>query len=259
MKNLKFYILNFIFALCIFHFAFVYNAYPLNLDKIKTDFLRGDYQQAISEGEKALAASCHSDELYYFLGLCYMKEGNYLRASDIFEIILAEFTRSSFKEQALIGLGDTYFLRADFKKARQYYQEFLKSYPGSKFRASVLYRLSTIGFKEGDTQEASQALEKISLEFPFNPELRQNKDLCWQRNTAGFYYSVQVGSFANYANADNLRKKLVNQGYDVHIEEAENQGNKAYRIKVGRLKSRQEAMRLSDKLAQGGYPTKICP
>jgi len=54
------------------------------------------------------------DELYYLLSLSYLKDGNYLRASDIFEIILREFKGSRFKEDALLALGDTYFLRGDY-------------------------------------------------------------------------------------------------------------------------------------------------
>ncbi|MBN1913662.1 MAG: hypothetical protein JW788_04610 [Candidatus Omnitrophica bacterium] len=49
-------------------------------------YLSGDYKAAISEGEKILAQAKDQDgldELYYILALSYMKEGNYLRASDI--------------------------------------------------------------------------------------------------------------------------------------------------------------------------------
>jgi len=33
----------------------------------------------------------------------------------------------------------------------------------------------------------------------------------------------------------------------------------AYRVRVGRFSARREALELEKKLAQEGYPTKICP
>ena len=83
-------------------------AYALDLDKLKAYFLSGDYKSAITEGERVLAKVEDSgpiDELYYILGLSYLKDGNYLRASDIFEIILNECKGSHFKDDAILRLS----------------------------------------------------------------------------------------------------------------------------------------------------------
>jgi len=229
--------------------------YCLDLDNVRIYYLKGDYKSAISEGEKMLANNrlySQSDELYYLLGLSYSKDGNYLRASDIFEIILNEFKGSSLKDDAVLGLGDTYFLRGDYKKAKQYYAGLLDN---AKLKPAVYYRLSQCGFKEGDTQEGKDYAGKLKNEFPQNPETRFNKELY----PVSDFYSVQVGSFSSPANAGNLRDKLISKGYDAYIQETEADGKKAYRVKVGRLKSRPEAIQLEAKLSSEGYPTKITP
>jgi outer membrane protein assembly factor BamD (BamD/ComL family) len=245
-------------ALVIFH-----PAYALDLDKIKTYFLAGDYKSAIAEGEKLLAAggrSSQSDELYYLLGLSYLKDGNYLRSSDIFEIILTEFSQSNFKEQAKLGLADTYFLRVDYAKAEGYYKELLANNPNTGMKAALYYRLSQVGFKKGDTAQGKDYLDKLKSEFPQNPELLSNKDLYpFAASPSGIYYTVQVGAFANQNNAKNLLQKLIQSGYLAYIEETTLAGQASYRVRVGKSLSRQEMVNLESKLSGEGYPTKICP
>lgn len=250
--------------LLIFLMTGIINAYALNLEKIKVSFLSGDYKAAILEGEKALAVTREHtrglDELYYILALSYLKDGNILRASDIFEIILNEFKNSKFRDEAELGLGDTFFLRENYGSAQSCYEKLLKLKPGTKLKAQAYYRLSRVAFKKGDTKTAEDYLEKIKREFPASLELTLEKELCPQIDSPqGFFYSVQVGSFSREANAVNLRNKLVAGGHNAFIEEADISGSKSYRVKAGKLKARGDAVALAEKLSSQGYPAKICP
>ena len=258
-KTIKFCILTCTFTFLLFTFTFL--CYALNLDSLKANLLKGDYKAAIAEGEKLIAKDPHSDELYYLLGLCYLKDGNYLRSSDIFEVIINEFSGSRFKEEATLGLGDTYLLRDDFKQAREIYQSIIKKNPKSKLKTQVYYRLSEIGFKQGDVSQGRDYLTKLRENYPLAPEAKQSQDICpLEKNNFNFYYSVQIGSFSNPNNAHNLAQKLVSSGYPAYIEESSTvSGAKAYRVRAGKLKSRQEAEDLNKKLMQEGYPTRICP
>jgi tetratricopeptide (TPR) repeat protein len=221
------------------------SCYSLNIDKVKIYFLNDDYKSAISEGEKVLAGyDLHSpnlDELYYFLALSYLKAGNYLRASDIFEIILREFKDSPFRDEAKLGLGDAYFLKGDYDKAKACYSGLLESNPRTKFKELLYSRLSETAFKTGDTQAAKEYL---------------NKDL---PALADGFYTVQVGFFSSAANARRLCDKLTAKGYDAYLQEVGADTQKAYRVRVGKLNSRQEAAQLESKLSSEGYPTKIFP
>jgi tetratricopeptide (TPR) repeat protein len=238
----------------------VNSGYCLDINRLKSYFLSGDYKSAIMEGEKILknynANSPGLDELYYFMGLSYLKDGNYLRASDIFEIILREFKDSSFKDEAQLGLGDTYFLKGDYDKAKGHYSQLLNTNPATKLKAQAYYRLSETAFKAGDTQAAKNYLDKLKNEFPLSPEKNIDKDLY---AVSDICYSVQVGAFANPNNANRLRDKLTSQGYDAYVQEVDANLTKSYRVRVGRLKSRSETEQLEGKLSQDGYPTKIVP
>lgn len=255
-KIKKFLVLGFSFALCVLHFTL--SCYALNLDKAKILFLKGDYAECINECENILAKSRYSkdlDELYYILGLSYLKQGNLLRASDIFEIISKEFKDSDFKEDVILGLGDIYFLKSDYDNAESKYKQLLEINPETNLKCLLLFKLAQVSLKEGNWQEAQGYLDKLNKDYPLSFEKRMAKNLSQQE----FYFTVQVGAFSKLTNANNLCKKLINKGYSAYIQESDLPQTKTYRVRVGKLSSRFEAEELEKKLITEGYPTKIYP
>lgn len=261
-KPKQFLILSFGFTL--FALRFTFNCYALNIDKVQGYFLAGDYKSAIQEGERILANPAQPqdlDKLYYILGLSYLKDGNTLRASDIFEIILSEFKDSNFREEAMLGLGDTCLFRGDYAKAKEYYKELLGRNTAAKLQPAVYYRLSQIAAKSGDTQEAKEYIGKLRQDFYYSPESRLSQDIGMSSDSpSDFYYTVQVGSFTNKTNAKILTEKLIQKGYSAFIEESSSrEAERIYRVRVGKFNRQEQAKDLKDKLSQEGYPTKIYP
>jgi len=252
MHRIIFYLLSFI----LLSFTF---SYALNLDTLKTYFLGGDYKAAITEGERIMADAEEApdlDELYYILGVSYLKDGNYLRASDIFEIILKEFKGSVFSPDAKLGLGDTYFLRQDYVKAKAHYQELLNESDNGRLLPLVYQRLGQCALKLGETDEAKSYLATMQQKYPGYLQM----DESGAANPASVnFYAVQVGSFSKKKNAENLTQKLAGNGYPAYAEEAAARGIVSYRVRVGKFNSRKEAQEMESKLAQEGYPAKICP
>jgi tetratricopeptide (TPR) repeat protein len=249
MKN-KIIILSFVLSLVIIN-----NSYALNLEKLKVYFLQGNYSASIKEGEKVLAGAQQSPELaelYCILGISYLKDGNFLRASDIFEIILKEFKKNKFSEQARLGLGDSYFLRGDLQHAEQCYKQLLEEDRNTNLKPELYYRFSRLAFKKGDILEGKEYLDKLNKEFPLNLEAKQADE-------ASAFYSVQVGAFSNKDNAKNLLNKLIKQGYEAYMEESNILGRLTYRVKVGKATQRAEIAVLENKLSRDGYPTKVLP
>ncbi|MCX5711325.1 MAG: SPOR domain-containing protein [Candidatus Omnitrophica bacterium] len=245
-------------------FGITSQAYALNLDTIKVYYMKGDYKSAITEGERTLSRAGNSDgldELYYILGLSYLRDGNYLRASDIFEIILNEFKSSKLQEEARLGLGDAAFLSGDMDKAQGIYEGILNSNAPIKLKAKIYYRLSSIAFKKGLTDKGKEYRDKLAAQFPANSEgAAPDEALPSADKPTDFYYTVQTGSFSNSRNANNLSDILVKKGYPAFVEEGLSaKFVKIYRVKVGRLKSRQEALNLEERLSREGYPTKVLP
>ncbi len=254
-----------IIMVCVCILAVSATAHALNYDKARLYFLNGDYAGCINEAEKILANVTYTPELdglYCLLGLSYLKEGNYLRASDIFEIILKEFKDSAYADDARLGLGDSYFLRGNYDKAAAIYKKMISDYPKNKLLPQAYYRLGQCSLKMDRPQEAGQYLNKIKSDFPLSPEARFETECILpgqQPSAQGLCYTVQVGCFSKKTNADNLAAKLNAKGYSAYVEEAASQKKTTYRVRVGRLIVRQEAVRLEKKLASEGYPTRIFP
>lgn len=261
IQNFKFLVSAFILTSCFLNSAFLAQSHALDLEKPKAYFLAGNYNAAIEEGERALSSTREDapglDELYYILGLSYLKDGRYLRASDIFEIVLKEFKDSKFSDEAKMGLGDSYFLRGDYPAAQGHYLELLKNSPMVSLRPLVYYRLSLCAAKLGDTQGAKDYLDQLRQDAPLNLETKLAEFP--QPAQAEVYYTVQVGTFSKKANADNFKDKLIKEGYPAYIEETNLQDKISYRVRIGKMRLRQEALDLEQKLSRQGYPTKIFP
>lgn len=171
----------FICSFALFAFNFTFPCYGLNLDKVQAAFISGDYKTAISEGEEVLSGAkkdYNLDELYYFLGLSYLKEGNLLRASDIFEIIINEFEKSRFKDKAKLGLADTYY----------------SVQVGAFFSAANANNLQQ---------------ELVNSGYSAFVEETNSSDR--------FSYKVKVGKFRMRSDAEVLQAKLSNEGYPAKI------------------------------------------
>jgi tetratricopeptide (TPR) repeat protein len=234
-------------------------ALGLDLERVKISFLNGNYSQAIVDGEKLLAKSRKNspnlDELYYIMGLCYLKDGNFLRASDIFEIIIDEFDNSPWRNEAKIGLGDTFYLREKYADAQNYYQGILKQGLPDKLLPQVYFRLSRSAAKLNQPQQAEEYLSKLKKDFP--NALAAAPDL--DAFSPDLYYTVQVGAFSSSNNARGLKEKLLSQGFSAYLEKAALQGKITYRVRVGKFSNRREAEDLEARLSQKGYSTKIFP
>lgn len=273
-------------------FCLCARAHAVYVETIRVYFINGDYKTCIAEGEKIIAQARSKkglDELYYMLGLSYLKTGNHLRASDIFEIIRSEYKDSRFREEASLGLGDSYFLRGDYRKAQQVYRDLLKVAPKTKLKAGVYARLSQLGSRTNDRQQENEYREKLRTEFPKSPEALtaqrlfpltqpqaspamtpETKEkparpaLAVSRQTdydvvLPGQYSVQVGAFSSRLNAARLKNSLQAQGHSAFVIEGFADSKRIYKVRVGMFSALAQAQRAEKELRLQGYPTKLFP
>lgn len=252
LKN-RFFIIVFLFFIApVFSWA-------ADLDSKKADLLQGNYRRVIfeSQPQAGLPEPGNPDELNYILGLSYLKEARLEQARECFKIILAGPSHK-FKEQAELGLADTYLMGGRFQEAENIYKK-LADGP-TNMKAAILYRLSQLEFKRGNNQQGNDYLFKLKKDFSLSPELRLTRGLALINKpvstaTDTGEYSVQLGFFTSITNATNLKDKLLARDYPAYLENA----GSGYRVKVGHLKTFNEALILENKLSREGFQTKICP
>jgi len=70
-------------------------------------------------------------------------------------------------------------------------------------------------------------------------------------------WAVQLGSFANRANADNLSRQLKGQGFPVYVLPGGSGASVRYRVRVGPLADRDSAERTAAKLKSIGHVSSL--
>ena len=65
----------------------------------------------------------------------------------------------------------------------------------------------------------------------------------------GAGWTVQVGAFKNRVQADSVRKRLADARFDAYVTSSTaEEGQARYRVRVGTFRSREEALRVAERL-----------
>lgn len=212
-----------------------------SIDKL---FLEGRYKEVVDEASRKIESrSGRTDEVYYLKGLSELKLNRFSDARDSFNKILSKYQQSKLTFDAYTGIGDAYFLEGNVNEALRVYNEILVKFPEDRNITVIRDRINDCRSKMGLTEKPKPAgnveYEKTHQEISGN-------------------FSVQVGSFGSKNNAQKFEKKLRAKGYDSYIDLPVAEHDNLYRVKVGKLQSRQDAENLANRLKRDGYRTAIC-
>ncbi len=231
-----------------------------DLDKAWVLFLKGDYKGTLRECQTFLNQSPQDrlkDDIYYLMGLAFLKMGSYKEARENFEIITLKNKRSNLADYACLGLADTYFLEGNFEEALKRYRKVLLEYPKSAALNLVMFRLGQCYQKKGDFKQAKYYFRRLQANYPLSFEAKEASELLKR----GLYFTIQVGAFKEKSNALALEKELLRKGYKSYkpyIEEVPDK-EKFYRVRAGKFNSKLEAESLQEELRNDGYTAKIHP
>lgn len=253
------------------------------ISRVEQFFMEGRYDAALYEADRLIASHYgQMSELYYLKGLCELKLGRFGEARQSFNYITSKYPGSQKEFDARLGIGDSYMLAGDLSSAVGIYVGMADEFRSDKNLPLVYSRLAScykgLGVKDKAEYYQKMAGQSAPLSFeakgqavvastraaapkrptPVSNITPKNTEEVDVVMATGQTISVQVGSFKNRRNAENLAKKLAAAGYESHIEIPVSAGEKLYRVKVGKASSRPEAQALAAKLNADGYTTKIC-
>ena len=92
--------------------------------------------------------------------------------------------------------------------------------------------------------------EKVRIEYA-GRDNSYIKEIRYSSYTGPF--TIQVGSFKDRLNAERLKKALEFKYSEVYISEADNDGSRSYRVRVGTFLSKEEVNDFAKNLADEGY------
>ena len=206
------------------------------LEKIYESFLKENYSETESLAANYLSTHASfqdAQEIAYLQALSLLKLGRTQQARVKLNLIAQSKRSSLIVAAACNSLGDSYFAENHRDLALLWYEEVPQKYAGSDEAAYAESQIQKIGknFKKMNTEPIS---------------------------SGAMPYTVQVGSFSNEKNALALVQKLESEKrYDAYLEKDES--GRLFRVRVGHLDSKQNAMTLESSLQKEGYPTRIYP
>ena len=212
-------------------------------EKIHECFLTENYSEVDRLSREYLAAGRNqpnTEDVLNLQALSLLKLNRVEEARQKLRELENSFIPLDRKASASASIGDSYFYEGNYLRAREGYEETLRKYPYSDQAAYLKSQLNEISMKSGKLKGIA---EKGTSSFN-------------QKNGQA-PFTVQVGSFSKQKNAKALVNKLIFRNYDAYVEKDET--SRMYRVRVGRLSSKEEAVVLEAKLKKEGYPTKIFP
>jgi len=258
---MKFKIKSFLYLICVLcfvacgRFAFALGS----LDTAKSLYMEKKYCQAIEEFGAVISANPDAPEILseanYFTGASYVNLFDFLTAKKNFKAIVEKYKGSAYYEDAYLALGDVEFLQENYREALKAYTEFYVTVPSTRRMATLYFRLAEVNLKLNNRKEFNKYLGKLRQEFPQTFEAKDAGRLEGQES----FYTVQVGAFTNYDNAEKFIEVLRSKGYDVYSVTCMLAGKKLCRIRVGKFETRPEAEELKKRLERDGYFAKIFP
>ncbi|MGE4357282.1 MAG: tetratricopeptide repeat protein, partial [Candidatus Omnitrophota bacterium] len=106
------------------------------------------------------------DDFYYIMGWAYRKSGNLDEAVLTFEDILHYSDDEQLRASSLSSIGDIYLEKGDYVKAQEIYDTILKDYSDSLYVDYAQMQLGRIFYKTEKYGAATIALRNLILNFP---------------------------------------------------------------------------------------------
>jgi len=235
--------------LCLSSLGYQFPGAAYSLVDAQEDYLRGKNESAI---EKAQSLRENAESLY-FLGIAYIKTGNYPKARYYLNRLTQRFAYSDFYEQGLAKLADTYFLEKQYPDAEKIYKKILREQRFKDVLSVAYLRLAQIASRQGNWDEKNNYLKLINEQYPNSPESGFAKMLEeWD------YFTIQVGAFSEKNNALSLKKELEAKYQSYIVEDKEDQ-YPIYKVRVGKFKKRDQTENVAHQLLESGYPARIYP
>lgn len=197
-----------------------------------------------------------SAEAEYYLGLSYLRLGEYPQAFEVFKKLLSERPGAELYDKADVGIIDALYMQGQYDTALKEATSLMNRHRDSEQMSLICLKAARANLKLARWNRAREMLQKIIAEYPDSFEADSARRLLEEKQ----YFAVQVGSFNDKDRAELLMKELLERKEYAYIVETKSaEGRLYYRVRAGQLSALKDAQDLEKKLSGFGYPTLIYP
>jgi tetratricopeptide (TPR) repeat protein len=221
--------------------------------------IQEDYKKANDMARDLLKAKLSGQDLLqvqYYLGLSYLRLGDYAQAYDVFKKVVNDRPAVELYEKAYMGVVDSLYMQGYYENALKEVISLMSRHPKSEMMSLIYLKAARSNLKLARWTKAKEFLQKILKEYPESFESRVAKQLLEEKQ----YFTVQVGAFTEKSRAEYLVKELMGRKEYAYIVETKSpDGKMFFRVRVGQMTALKDAQVLESKLSTLGYPTRIYP
>jgi tetratricopeptide (TPR) repeat protein len=203
------------------------------LDASLAAYERGDDQAAIAQADQVLSESHKGPtamQAFYLRGLSRYRLGKTDAARSDLETVYANTRSDDLKAKAADVLGELAYQRGDLKQAETYFRDVLATVDSNLTPADhAHFRLGVILQRRGQWTEADVHFQRVMYYFKGTELARQAA-----ARAGGRKWTIQVGSFADKANAEQNAHAFQERDMTTFIEPVIRDGRLVYVLQVGR-------------------------
>ena len=190
-------------------------------------------------------------EAYYYLGRLSLAPDSSL---SFYRKVITKYPQSRYADVAHLEIAKIHFGRKDFSNAIITLNQLLRTFPDTGVKDEVLFWLGVSYISSGNKAEGTRILEELRKSYPKSVWSERTLRVIpgSEPATGQTYFTIQVGSYRDEANAEKYAAEIRSQGFDVQVVEAFVKGNTYYRVWVGKFNSREDADTFSLKLSAHG-------
>ena len=237
---------------------------PDNVDAFRvrgSSFMKLDkHENAIQDFQKAIDLAPNRNGVYSDLGTAWYYSQNYEKALENYDLEIENGHRNHlvFFNRALClkKLGKAEEALKDIHKALEIKPDF---YLGLCYKGNLL----ALNQNYVKAAEAYNAAIKIDAD---NPYAKEKLDLIKDKiphsapSSTGSGWAVQSGAFRNENNAQRMKSRLINQGFDTRLFVLEDKEGMAwYLVKSGKYESKKSALQAVKELEKLGIKSVVRP
>jgi tetratricopeptide (TPR) repeat protein len=177
-------------------------------------------------------------EAYYYLGRLSLNPDSALK---YYNIVRIDHPQSRYADIAHLEIAKLNIAREDYKEAIGVLNKLLEKYPESGVKDETLFWLGISHISLGEKAEGIKFLNTLKTDYPQSVWSERADNIIPNGEVKSEYFTIQVGSYSNKENAQELADRLKTKGHNARVVKALVKGNIYYRVWVGQFYTVEQA------------------
>ncbi|MFH1022215.1 MAG: SPOR domain-containing protein [Planctomycetota bacterium] len=217
------------------------------------DYLVGRFDKAITSFQRFIATATDDPRLpeaHYWLGRSCLAKGDAAAALPPLREAEKTVTGETLTAQTILALSEAHYLLADFPEAARYGMTALERHLNQVPLPDVLLKTGLACIRINERKRGEEILKRLIQAFPGTDqaELAQERLEALEND-----FTVQLAAFSSSEKAQEYLDKITLKGQGAHLKALHRDGKVLYSVRLGSYPTWFEADAVAKELKEKGY------